>query len=233
MRAKEVMTAPAICVNEEASVGEIARLLLAHRISAVPVIDGAGRLVGIVSEGDLVRRVESGTQRQASWWLTLFADDDARARDYAKSRGSRAADVMTREVLTVGEEAELAEIATLLENRRIKRVPVVRDGKATGIVSRANLLQGLASEPRAASPPTMNDEALRERIMAELDSAGVPTQYVNVVVGTDAVHLWGLSRSVQQRETARIAAETVAGATPVISHLSVPPDSVWAVMGGE
>lgn len=233
MRAKEVMTAPAICVNEEASVGEIARLLLARRISAVPVIDGGGRLVGIVSEGDLVRRVESGTQRQASWWLTLFADDDVRAREYAKSRGSRAADVMTREVLTVGEEAELAEIATLLEHRRIKRVPVVRDGKAIGIVSRANLLQGLASEPRAASPPTMNEEALRERIMAEFDRAGVPTAYVNVVVGADAVHLWGLSRSAQQRETTRIAAETVAGATPVFSHLSVPPDSVWAVMGGE
>jgi CBS domain-containing protein len=232
MRAKDVMTAPAICVVEDTSVGEIAKRLLAHRISAVPVTDGAGRLIGIVSEGDLVRRVESGTQREPAWWLTLFAEEDTRAREYARSRGRRAADVMTRHVVTVGEEATLAEIATLLERHRIKRVPVVRDGKVIGIVSRANLLHGLASQPPAAAPPP-GGEALRERITAEIERAGVPTAYVNVVVGTDAVHLWGLSRSEQQREAAHIAAQTIAGDIPVVSHLSVPRDSVWAVMGAE
>jgi len=129
MRARDVMTAPALVVPPDAKVEDIAKLLLRRGISAVPVTGNDGRLAGIVSEGDLMRRVESGTERRPSWWLAVFSNEDALARDYAKSRGRHAADVMTREVVTVGEDATLAEIALLLERHRIKRVPVVRDGK--------------------------------------------------------------------------------------------------------
>jgi CBS domain-containing protein len=233
MRAKDVMTAPAVTVEPDAKVEDVAKLLLRRGISAVPVTEPDGRLRGIVSEGDLVRRVESGTERTPSWWLRVFGEDDDLARDYAKSRGRRVTDVMTREVVTVAEDATLPEIATLLERHRIKRVPVMRDGKVTGIVSRANLLQGLASQPGGAPPAPAGDEALRKRIKDELRGAGVDTIFVNVVVGEGGVHLWGAVRSIEQREAARVAAETVAGKMPVTSHLSVPSSGTWAMMWAE
>lgn len=233
MRAKDVMTSPAVTVGPDASVEEVAKLLLRRGISAVPVTEADGRLSGIVSEGDLMRRVESGTERVRSWWLRAFGDDDAAARDYAKSRGRRAADVMTREVVTVGEDATLPEIAALLERHRIKRVPVVRDARVVGIVSRANLLQGLASQPARAPALPPGDDALRKRVEEELRRAGVDMIFVNVVAGGGGVHLWGAVRSTEQREAARIAAETAAGETPVTSHLSVPSSGAWAMMWAE
>jgi CBS domain-containing protein len=224
------MTSPAVVVAPEATVGEIARLLLERGISAVPVTGADGRLAGIVSEGDLMRRVESGTERTRSWWLRVFGDEDGQAREYAKSHGRRAADVMTREVVTVTEEATLPQIAELLERHRIKRVPVMREGKVAGIVSRANLLHGLASQD-IKPPAPRADERLRERIGEEMRHAGVDTAFVNVVVGDAAVHLWGIVRTTAQLQAARIAAETVAGAVPVSNHLSVPSGANWAMIG--
>ena len=233
MRARDVMTAPAVTVEPDTKVEDIAKLLLGRGISAVPVTEADGRLSGIVSEGDLVRRVESGTERVPSWWLRIFGDDDGLARDYAKSRGRRAGDVMTREVVTVAEDATLADIAALLERHRIKRVPVMRNARVVGIVSRANLLQGLASQPAAAPPAPPGDDALRKRVEEELRRAGVDAMFVNVVVGEDRVHLWGAVRSTEQREAARIAAEAVAGKAGVTSHLSVPSSGTWAMMWAE
>lgn len=228
------MTAPAVAVAPDETVEEIAKLLLKRGISAVPVTGPDGRLAGIVSEGDLVRRVESGTERRPSWWLAAFGDDDSLARDYAKSRGRRAADVMTRDVVTVGEEATLAEIASLLERHRIKRVPVVRNGKVVGIVSRANLLQGLASRHAAAPRPPAGDRALRERVDAEIRRAGVDATFVNVVASAGEVHLWGAVLSAQQLDAARIAAEAVAGgAGKVHSNLSVLSGAARAMMWAE
>ena len=233
MRAKDVMTAPAVVVAPETAVEEIARLLLKRGISAVPVIAADGRLAGIVSEGDLMRRVESGTERTRSWWLSVFGDVDAQAREYAKSHGRRAADVMTRRVVSVAEDATLAQIAELLERQRIKRVPVLREGKVVGIVSRANLLHGLASQAAVAPPAPPADDKLRERIAEEMRRAGVDTVFVNVVVGDAAVHLWGIVPTMAQLEAAGIAAERVAGAIPVSNHLSVPSNAAWAMIGAE
>lgn len=228
------MTAPAVVVPPDAKVEDIAKLLLRRGISAVPVVEPGGRLVGILSEGDLMRRVESGTDRSPSWWLRTFGDADSLAHDYAKSRGRRAADVMTREVVSVGEDATLQEIAALLERHRIKRVPVVRDGKVMGVVSRANLLQGLASHPAAMPPARPGHEALRKRVAEEMRRAGVDFTFINVVVGSEALHLWGFVHSEQQLEAARIAAETAAaGSVPVASHLTVPGSNVWAMMWAE
>jgi len=233
MRAKDVMTAPAVMVAPETAVEEIAKLLLKRGISAVPVVGADRRLAGIVSEGDLMRRVESGTERTRSWWLTMFGDADAQAREYAKSHGRRAADVMTRRVVSVAEDATLAQIAELLERHRIKRVPVVREGKVVGIVSRANLLHGLASQGAVAAPAPPADGKLRERIAEEMRRAGVDTVFVNVVVGDAAVHLWGIVPTQAQLEAAGIAAERMAGAIPVRNHLSVPSNAAWAMIGAE
>ena len=143
MNAADVMTTNVITVHADASVEEIAETLLANGISAVPVIDDFGGLVGIVSEGDLVHRVELGTEQHPSWWLEFLAGKQALAYDYIKSHGRRAADLMTRPVITVNAETPLSEIASLLDEHRIKRVPVVDKGKIIGIVSRANLVQAL------------------------------------------------------------------------------------------
>jgi len=217
MQAKDVMTAPAVTVAPETPVEEIAKLLLKRGISAVPVLDAGGRLVGIVSEGDLVRRPEAGTERRPAWWLALLRDGDDRARDYAKSHGRRAADV---------------SIATLLEKHRIKRVPVLRDGRVVGIVSRANLLHGLPAHPPAA-PAALDDEALRARVFDEIRRAGVDTAFVNVVVYGGKLQLWGGVRSPEQHAAARIAAQTLAGARTVEDHLGVFSPMVQATMWAE
>lgn len=237
MQARDVMSTPVISVTEDASVTDVARLLLRKGISAVPVLGADGHLLGIVSEGDLVRRVESGTEREPSWWLRLFGDTEERMRDYAKTHGRRVTDVMTRQVKTVGEGANLADIAALLERERIKRVPVMRGHEVVGIVSRANLLQGLASaapQAAAAAEGEAGDRSLRIRIDEEMRRAGLDTSFVNVVVADGVAWLWGAVRSEGQLEAARIAAERVMGdANAVQNRLSVFPVSVQRVMWAE
>ncbi len=232
MQAKDVMTSRVVSVTPNATVREIVALMLARRISAVPVLEGDGKLVGIVSEGDLVRRPESGTERQPSWWLSLLGGGEQTALEYAKSHGKRAADVMTRAVVAVDESTELSAIATLLEKHHVKRVPVVRDGQVVGIVSRANLLQGLAAcQP---TPPTnTDDEGIREQVLDEVRRAGVDTVFVNAVVNDDTVQLWGGVTSVAQRDAARIAAQAIAGERAVDNNLAVFPPMLQAAMGGE
>src|SRR5882724_5366776 len=149
MRAADVMTTEVITIDPDTSVHALAALLSERGISGVPVVDAANRVVGIVSEGDLLHRIETGTQRRttcrSSWWLDTIASDRELARDYVKSHARRVKDVMTRDVVSVSDTTDLADIAMLLEARQIKRVPVVRDGKLVGIVSRANLVRALAT----------------------------------------------------------------------------------------
>ena len=143
MKARDVMVSPVITVKASASVREVAETFLKHRISAVPVVDDQGRLVGIISEGDLMHRVESGTERRRSWWLLGLTDGEVLADEYVKAHTHRVADVMTRDVITTPPDAELHEVAALLERNAIKRVPVVENGELVGIVSRANLVHAV------------------------------------------------------------------------------------------
>ena len=220
MQAKDVMTRNVVTVTADASVIEIAQQLIARGISAVPVVDGAGKLIGIVSEGDLMRRDESGTGSVRSWWLSLFEAPEERATAYVKAHGRTAGDVMTSKVLTVSEDAELAEIATLLEKHRIKRVPVVRDGKPVGIVSRSNLLQGLAAaKPVPAS--SADDAAIREALRAALRESGVDQVFVNAVVAHGVVNMWGEVNSAAEVRALEVAAKGVPGVKSVENHVNV------------
>jgi CBS domain-containing protein len=222
MRAKDVMTSPVVTVTPDATVQEIAKLLIERGISAVPVIDQGGRVIGIVSEGDLMRRVEGAAERHRSWWLRLFSDATTDAAEYVKSHGRRAADVMTRDVVTVGEDTPLHEIAALLEQRRIKRVPVVRDGRVVGIVSRANLLHGLATRSTDTPVPSADDEAIRTRILTTLrDEVGGMTQFVNVVVNNGVVDLWGMAESAEVARAIQVAAENTPGVRDVRQRVTV------------
>src|SRR5215469_281691 len=144
MRAADVMTTEVITVGEDASVQDAAKLMAGRGISAVPVVDRERRVIGMVSEGDLLHRAETGAERRRSWWLEMVAATNRLAAEYVKSHSASVNDVMTRDVISVTEETAVADVAILLETNRIKRVPVLRDGKLVGIVSRANLVRALA-----------------------------------------------------------------------------------------
>lgn len=232
MNAKDVMTTLVVTVSPETPVAEIARRLLQRRISAVPVVDAEGRPIGIVSEGDLMRRPEAAGARHPSWWLSLLAEPESQAREYVKAHGGFARDVMTRDLATVTEEAPLEDIATLLEKRGIKRVPVVRDGKVVGIVSRANLLQGVA----ARQPPpqsSVGDRTLRERVTAAIRASGARDEFVNPVVDNGIVHLWGLTRSEAEREAIQVATAGVGGVKDVKSELGILSPGLSASVGAQ
>jgi CBS domain-containing protein len=220
MRAKDVMTTNVISVGPDTDVRTVARRLIERRISAVPVVDHEDRILGIVSEGDLMRRPESDTERHPSWWLALLAMPEEKARDYLKSHGLTAKDLMSRDVVTVAEDTPLVEIATLLERHRIKRVPVVREGKIVGIVSRANLLHGLVAR-EAAPAATQDDAAIRQHVIDNAKKAGIDEGYINVVVAGGIVHIWGLVDSDAEKEAVRVAAETAPGVSAVENNVGV------------
>jgi CBS domain-containing protein len=227
MVARDVMTADVVTVTAETAVPEIAALLLKHRISAAPVVDARGGVLGIVSEGDLMHRPEAGTERKRrSWWLTLFGDQGDLAKEFVKTHGLRAADVMTGEVVTVTDDTPLPAIAQILEERRIKRVPVVREGRLVGIVSRADLLRAVAAGKASAEPaPKPDDRAIRERLLETiLFAEWVTDTFVNVMVTDGVVHLWGIIESDVQRDALRVAAERIPGVRAVEDHLRrLPP----------
>ena len=231
MEAKDVMTTPVVTVAPKTSVEEVAKLMLERRISAVPVVDAQSRVQGIVSEGDLMRHAETGAERHPSWWLALFGAE--LAIDYVKSHGRTAAEVMTPEVVTVGERTPLEKIATLLERHRIKRVPVVRNGKLVGIVSRANLLHGLVARKTAGGPPAATDRKIRSRIRKELERAGMDQSYVNVVVARGVVEFWGLVDSDAQKRALTIAATSVEGVKRVVDNVVVMPPMLRGAIGAQ
>ena len=150
MNAADVMTPDVICATPDTPLPELVRLMLDNQISALPIVED-GRIVGIVSEGDLLRRAETGTEPRPSRWLELVTSTDRLAADYTRTHGRKAGEIMTRDVVTVADTTPIAEVAHLLEARRIKRVPVTRDGRLVGIVSRRNLLQALATNLSTAA----------------------------------------------------------------------------------
>jgi CBS domain-containing protein len=219
------MTPDVVTVKPDTEVTEIARLLIKERIGGVPVLDDAGNIVGMVSDGDLMRRAELGTEApETALWQRLFEDQFKVARRYAKAHGRHARDVMTKEVLTVDENASLSEVAALLETHRIKRVPVMRLGRMVGIVSRANLLQGLAACGTSVMPTGPTDEELRRRVLeAVRRHPWANLRTTNVTVANGVAELWGLIADESIGDAWRVAVENVPGITKVIDHRTPLP----------
>jgi CBS domain-containing protein len=221
MQAKDIMTRRVITVTEASSVADVATALLEHGISAVPVVDASGDLLGIVSEGDLMHRAEAGTGRRRAWWLALFTDADAAAAEFVREHSRQVGDIMTRHVITASPETPIAEIADLLESNRIKRVPIVENGKLVGIVSRANLVQALSKAPRASEAPAGKDSEIRDRILARLKAESWSPAWLNVRVEDGVVELWGSATSQAQKKAARLAAELTPGVIRVEDNIVV------------
>ena len=230
MLARDVMTTPVLAVSPDTDVQAVAALLLECRISAVPVVDDDGRVQGIVSEGDLINRDDAGTRHRRSWWLEMLQGEEARAREFLRARGRRAEDVMTREVVAADEDTPLPDIAALLEKHHVKRVPVLREGKLVGIVSRANLLQGFALGA-PAGPALADDRRVRDALHDALEEAGLPMHQVNVTVNGGSVRLWGWIDSETQRQAARAAVESTPGVRELEDNLVVTSPALRAGRG--
>ncbi len=230
MRAADIMASPVVTVTPDQSVQNVAEIMLKHRISGVPVVNAAGTLVGLVSEGDLMRRADGGTEHHRSWWLRLLMGREGLAAEYVKEHASKVEDVMTRDVITATPDMSVGEIAELLERNGIKRVPIIRDSKVVGIVSRANLLQAMAGLRTKAMPAMpVTDVALRTAILARLQAEPwTRTSLVNVTVNDGIVDLWGIVDSLAEKRALRVAAEVTPGARVVNDHVIVRPVATTA-----
>ncbi len=232
MLARDVMTKNVVTVRPDTTVEDCARLLLDRRISAAPVVNESGQVVGIVSEGDLIHRIETETETRRPWWLELVSDPSVMAQDFVKSTGKRVADVMTNHVISVGEETPLRDIAELLDKRRIKRVPVVRGGKLVGVVSRADLVRALlqqtAQQPKPAA--AVSDAKIREQLLAKLDNAPwSPRATNNVVVTYGQVEMYGLAASAEVARAIAVLAEGLPGVKAVDNQVRIGDLARYAV----
>ena len=220
MKAKDVMTRHVVSIAPDATVLQAARLMLQHHISGLPVVDASGALVGIISEGDFLRRRETATERRRSRWLEFLMGPGKIASEYTHSHGAKVAEVMSDDVQTVEEGTPLAEVVELMERHRIKRVPVTRGKKMTGIVTRSNLMQAMVSMARSEQAAPKGDAEIRERLLAEIQKEQwAPAAMINVVVHKGVVELWGAVVDDRRREALKVAAENTPGVTGVKDHL--------------
>jgi CBS-domain-containing membrane protein len=225
MKASDIMVTEVITVTPESDVPQVAALLLTNHISAAPVVDADGRLVGMVSEGDLLRRSEAGTARKQPWWLSILASRELLAGEFLREHSRRVGDLMTQEVVSAAPNTPVADIATLLERHRIKRVPIVENGRLVGIVSRANLIQALATfRQKVMEPQPVTDTELREKVVSRLRSEPwVRPNLVNVAVTDGTVDLWGIVDSTTEKQALRVAVEIVPGVKAVNDNVVVRP----------
>jgi CBS domain-containing protein len=220
MQANDVMTRNVISIAPDATVLQAARLMLQYHISGLPVVDKAGKLVGVLSEGDFLRRQETRTERRRSRWLEFVMGPGRMAAEYTHSHGSKVSEVMTDEVRTVREDTSLEDIVELMERRRIKRVPVLRGDKMVGIVTRSNLMHAMVSMARSVPATATDDNAIREWLLAVMQKEQwAPAAMTNVVVRDGVVELWGVIVDERQRDALKVAAENIPGVTAVKDHL--------------
>jgi len=225
MNAGDIMVSNVITIEPDALVSTAADLLLRNRISAVPVVDKDGKLVGIVSEGDLMRRPETGTERRRSVWLDVISSRRTAAAEFIKAHSRKVADVMTRDVITVTPLTPVSEVAALLERKRIKRVPVTIGGSVVGIVSRANLLQSLASLNDTNFQTTApSDASIRKDVLSQLQKeTWGRSPLLNVTVQNGTVDIWGVVESAEEQKAVQVLAEAVKGVRAVNNNTSVWP----------
>ena len=220
MKAKDVMTADVLTISQDASIREAVRLMLQRKISGLPVVDSSNTLVGMVTEGDFLRRSELGTERHAPRWIEFLVGPGKLAEDYTHAKGRKVRDVMTGEVYTVDENAPLSEVVETMERRRVKRLPVLRAGKLTGIVTRSNLLRAMAGVTQAAAPASVDDATIRESFLAELKKQPwAPLAAIDAVVTDGVLKLSGAILDDRQRHALHVAAENVPGVKKIEDHM--------------
>lgn len=222
MQAKDVMTRDVTTVTPSADVREAAKLMAGKRLSGLPVVTSDGRPVGMLTASDLLHRVETGTEKRSSWFTSFFSNPDDMARQYAKAHGLKAHEVMSRHLISVRDDADLCEVADVLDRNRLKRVPVVRNGTLVGIISRSDLVRVL-SEASVGQPAARSDDAALQKAIwqAIRNQKWLDSGYVNITVTDGLVEAWGMVASAEQRNALLVLIEEVAGAAKVEDHLAV------------
>lgn len=222
MKVQDVMTKDVVSVRPDAPIREVAALMAEKRISGLPVMTGENILVGVVSQSDLLHRAELGTDRRRKWWLGFFADDRRLAREFAQAHGQTVRDVMSRYVITVDEEMELAEAAELLDSHRIKRLPVMRDGKLVGMLTRSDLVRALASARQDDTARSRDDTAIQKQLYERMRSERwLRDSLVSATVQGGVVTLSGFVEAAEQRTALNVLAQEVVGVGHVDDRLTV------------
>jgi CBS domain-containing protein len=220
MNAADVMTRNVITTTADASIDDVARLMVLHRFSGVPVVDAEGRVIGMITEGDLLRRAETGTEKQHSGWLKLLLGSGRLAQEYAQAHARKVEEIMTCAVFSVTPDTQLAEVVALMEARRVKRVPVIEGGHLVGLVSRADLLKALTELLPRVQARAVSDAEIRERVLAEIQrQPWAPRTSTDVAVADGTVELRGVVTDERERESLRILAENVPGVKRIHDRL--------------
>ncbi|MFH1340939.1 MAG: CBS domain-containing protein [Pseudomonadota bacterium] len=243
MRAHQVMTRKVVTVKADTPILEAANLMLQRRISGLPVVDDTGRLIGIVSEGDFMRRIEIGTQGPRIRWLDFLMGAGKSAVDFVREHGRKVGEIMTREGLfTATEDMPLEDLVRLMERQKVKRLPVVRGDTLVGIVTRSDLLRAVACLARDVPDPTADDDHIRDRVIASIEKNEWQPMQLGVTVRDGIVHLSGMITDERFRQATIVAAENVSGVKLVHDHLYLfdatsglsfpsPEDEGWAKVG--
>jgi len=234
MNVKHIMTWPVFSIGPDATVLQAVQMMLRNKISGLPVEDANGNLVGIVTEGDFLRRAETATERYRPNWLNFLVGPGRLADEYVHTHTRKIADVMTPEPYTVTEDTSLEEVVKLMEKHRIKRLPVVRNKQLIGIVSRANLLHALASLVSSAPASAVTDESIHKDLLMELEyQTWAPIGFLNVIVRNGVVGLWGTITDERQRQALVVAAQNIPGVKDVQDHLIWVDPTSGVVIGAK
>jgi CBS domain-containing protein len=224
MRAHQIMTPQVITVGADTTIIEAANIMLRHHISGLPVVDTAGRLIGIISEGDFIRRAETGTQRKRGRWLSFLTGADRVAVEYAREHGRKVGEIMTPNPITVTEGTPLDQVVQIMESKNVKRLPVMRGDRMVGIITRSDFLAAVASLAHSVPGPSAGDDHIRSEVTAAIRQAPWRPCRLNVIVRDGIVSLSGVIKKESARKAAIVAAENVAGVRKVQDHLSTAPD---------
>jgi CBS domain-containing protein len=216
----DVMTRNVISISPDATVEEAVNMMLSRHISGLFVVDKAGDLAGVVTEGDLLRREELGTQRNRPWWLRLLASPSRQAADFTRANGRHVRDIMTEDVLSIGQDAPLEDVVATMEKNRIKRLPVTADGRVVGVVSRADLLRALIGRVRNVEPLATDDRTIRTEILNALEGQPwAPMTTLNVTVANGVVDVWGTITNEEERHGIHVIVDNTPGVKTVHDHL--------------
>jgi CBS domain-containing protein len=233
MRVHQIMTRNVVAVSPETTIVEAAKIMLQHHVGGLPVVDATGKLVGMVSDGDFIRRTEIGTeQRRGRWFSRAFARNRI-AADFVRAHGRKVGDIMTPNPVTVAEDTPLEQVVEVMEANNVKRLPVIDGDRLVGIVAYADFVQAIAALAHQIPGPTSDDDTLGDQISAAIDKAALHPCRFTVVVRSGVVHLNGVVKDDKMRQAARVAAECVPGVRQVHDHLWIYPPPEEDFGGGD
>jgi CBS-domain-containing membrane protein len=220
MNAQEIMTRRVLTVRSDSPLQDAIAVMLEHGISGLPVLDADGMPVGMLSEGDLLRRAELGTESKRPRWLAFLLGPGKLAAEYTHAHGRIVSDVMTDRLYSVAPDTPVQEVVLQMERHHVKRLPVLEDGRLVGIISRANLLRALALAASGLPAASASDDQIRERMAQELAATEwAPRSLLDIVVRDSEVHLYGTILDDREREALCVVARNTAGVKAVHDHL--------------